>query len=76
MPNIRSRGIRYVRGYKNRTVAYTLHKPVRYRFKRNRVVAGIDDEMETDLVIIDSLSKHNNGYKYILTGMSGNVSHR
>ena len=44
------------------------HKPVRYRFKRNRViVAGIDDEWEADLVIMDSLSKHNNGYKYILT---------
>ena len=47
---------------------YTLHKPVRYRFKRNRViVAGIDDEWEGDLVIMDSLSKHNNGYEYILT---------
>ena len=44
---------------------YTLHKPVRYRFTRNRViVAGIDDEWEADLVIMDSLSKHNNGYKY------------
>ena len=41
---------------------------MRYRFKRNRVVvAGIYDEWETDLVIMDSLSKHNNGYKYILT---------
>ena len=47
---------------------YTLHKPVRYCFKRNRViVAGIDDEWEADLVIMDSLSKNNNGYKYILT---------
>ena len=41
---------------------------MRYRFKRNRVVvARIDDEWETDLVIIDLLSKHNNGYRYILT---------
>ena len=47
---------------------YTLHKPVRYRFKRNRViVGGIDKEWEADLVIMDSLSKENNGYKYILT---------
>ena len=47
---------------------YTLHKPVRYRFKRNRViVGGIDKEWETDLVIIDSLSKNNNGHQYILT---------
>ena len=46
---------------------YTLDKPVRYRFKRNRViVGGIDKEWEADLVIMDSLSKNNNGYKYIL----------
>ena len=52
---------------KQDTYTYTSHKPERYRFKRNRVVAGIDDEWEADLVIMDSLSKHNNGYKYILT---------
>ena len=47
---------------------YTLHRPVRYRFKRNRViVGGIDKEREADLVVMDSLSKENNGYKYILT---------
>ena len=47
---------------------YTLHRPVCYRFKRNRViVGGIDKELEADLVIMDSLSKENNGYKYILT---------
>ncbi|CAB4015323.1 DNA polymerase [Paramuricea clavata] len=47
---------------------YTLHKPVRYRFKRNRVVVGaIDEQWEADLVIMDSISKYNNGFKYILT---------
>ena len=47
---------------------YTLHKPVRHRFKRNKVIVGaVDEEWEADLVIMDSLSKENNGYKYILT---------
>ena len=47
---------------------YTLHKPVRHRFKRNKVIVGaVDEEWEADLVIMDSLSKKNNGYKYILT---------
>ncbi|CAB4014504.1 Hypothetical predicted protein [Paramuricea clavata] len=50
--------------------AYSLHKPVRYRFRRNRVIVGVmDDEWETDLVIMDSLSQQNNGYKYIRIGM-------
>ena len=45
-----------------------IHKPVRYRFKRNRVIVGaIDEQWEADLVIMDSLSKYNNGFKYILT---------
>jgi transposase InsO family protein len=44
-------------------------KPVRYRFRRNRVIVGaMDDEWEADLVIMDSLSQQNNGYtKYVLT---------
>ena len=47
---------------------YTLHKPVRYRFKRNRVIVGaIDEQWEADLVSMYSLSKYNNGFKYILT---------
>ena len=46
---------------------YTLYKPVRHRFKRNRVIVGaMDEEWEADLVM-DSLSKTNNGYNYILT---------
>ena len=47
---------------------YTLHKPVRHCFKRNRVIVGaMDEEWVEDLVIMDSLSKTNNGYNYILT---------
>ena len=47
---------------------YTLHKPVRYRFRRDRLIVGaMDDEWEADLVIMDSLSQQNNGYKYVLT---------
>ena len=47
---------------------HTLHKAVRHRFKRNRVIVGaMDEEWEADLVIMDSLSKTNKGYNYILT---------
>ena len=57
-----------IRSWLQKQDTYTLHKPVRYRFKRNRVIAGaIDEQWEADLVIMDSLSKYNNGFKYILT---------
>ena len=39
-----------------------------HHFKRNKVIVGaIDEEWEADLVIMDSLSKANKGYNYILT---------
>ena len=47
---------------------YTLHKPIRKHFERNRVmVNGIDQQWQADLVDMTSLAEHNSGYKYILT---------
>ena len=47
---------------------YTLHKPIRKRFKRNRVmVNGIDQQWQADLVDMTSLARYNSGYKYLLT---------
>jgi hypothetical protein len=47
---------------------YTLHKPLRKKFKRNRIIVyGINNTWQADLVDLRDLSKINNGYKYILT---------
>ena len=47
---------------------YTLHKPVRYNFPRNRViVTGIDDQWQADLVDVSSLARFNKGYRFLLT---------
>lgn len=47
---------------------YTLHRPARKRFPRNRIqVAGLDDQFEADLIDMQSIAKHNSRYKYILT---------
>ena len=47
---------------------YTLHKPVRYRFPRRRIiVGGIDHQWQADLVDVSRLSKYNKGTKYLLT---------
>ena len=43
--------------------AYTLRKPIRRRFKRNRViVGGIDQQGEMDLADMQSMQKFNDGY--------------
>ena len=48
--------------------SYTLHNPVRIRFKRNRIIVNkIDDQWQADLVEMQDKSKENKGYRYILT---------
>ena len=47
--------------------AYTLHKPIRRLFKRNRVIAGsIDQQWLMDLADMQSMQKFNDGYCYLL----------
>jgi len=47
---------------------YTLHRPARKHFRRNRVIVyGIDSQWQADLVDMQSLSRWNRGYKYLLT---------
>ena len=47
---------------------YTLHKPARRKFKRNKVVVfGINSQWQADLVDLASLQKWNKKFKYLLT---------
>ena len=47
---------------------YTLHKPVRRKFSRNRVlVGGIDEQWQADLVDLSSLKDENDGITFLLT---------
>ena len=47
---------------------YTLHKPARKRFKKNKIqVAGLDDQWESDLVDVQGIAKYNNRYRFLLT---------
>jgi transposase InsO family protein len=47
---------------------YSLHRPVRWHFSRNRtLVSKIDDVWQMDLVDMQAFKKDNNGYGYLLT---------
>ena len=47
---------------------YTLHKDVRRKFKRNKIIVrGIDEQWQVDLVDMNTLAKENKGYRYLLT---------
>jgi hypothetical protein len=48
--------------------AYTLHKPVRLKFRRRRTfTVGVGDLWQADLADLSSLSKYNDKNKYLLT---------
>ncbi|GFX47824.1 uncharacterized protein F54H12.2 [Trichonephila clavipes] len=48
--------------------AYTLQKPVRHKFQRNReFVSDIDRQFQAHLVDMQSLAEFNKEYKYLLT---------
>ncbi|GFT24440.1 uncharacterized transposon-derived protein F54H12.3 [Trichonephila clavipes] len=48
--------------------SYTLHKPIKKKFKKNRVlVSRMNQQYQADLVDMQSLSKFNDGYRYLLT---------
>ena len=47
---------------------YTLHKPIRRRFPRRRVVVyGIDHQWQADLVDVSRISSYSKGFKYLFT---------
>ena len=47
---------------------YTLHKPLRKRFKRCKVfVTKIDEQWQCDLIDVKNIKGHNNNYSYIFT---------
>ena len=49
---------------------YTLHKPVRYNFPRNRVIiTEIENQWQADLVDISSLARFNKEYKFLIPCM-------
>ena len=48
--------------------SYTLHRPARHNFTRNRTrVSRIDEQWQADLADMQALSRVNHGYKYLFT---------
>ena len=57
-----------VRDFLSRQRAYTLHKPARRHFTRNRTYVGkIDKQCQADLADMVGLTRDNGGHRYILT---------
>ena len=65
VPNVtRQAVIQFLKGEQ----AYTLHKPARRRYVRNRTyVAGIDAQWQADLADMQAIARQNGGARYLLT---------
>ena len=49
---------------------YTLHKPIKSRFRRRKVYSkGIADLVQADLVDVSNIARHNGGHRYLLTAI-------
>lgn len=66
--NVPGASQRSVESYLNGQQAYTLHKPARRHYVRNKTyVAGIDAQWQADLADMQGIARQNDGMRYILT---------
>jgi hypothetical protein len=57
-----------VRKWLSEQLAYTLHRPARKIFLRNKIyVSHVNEQFQADLVDMQEYSSQNAGYKYLLT---------
>ncbi len=60
--------LKNVKDFLSRQNVYTLHKPVKKKFPRNKVVAtGIDSDWQMDLIDVRPLRTYNKDYTFLLT---------
>ena len=58
----------HVTNFLRRQRTYTLHKPYRKKFPRNRTIVGsIDKQWQADLADMTRLGRVNGGHRYLLT---------
>lgn len=59
--------LKQVKHYLTTKDVYTLHRPIRHRFPRNRVLAtGLDSDWQADLIDLKALKRWNSGHAYVL----------
>src|SRR5215469_1863315 len=64
----RKPSISFIKEWLSNQNTYTIHKPLRKRFPRNRVMAfSIDDLWQADLVDMSDYAKYNKKFRYLLT---------
>jgi transposase InsO family protein len=69
---LKSRGVKIskskVKDWLQSQETYTLHKPARKKYARNKVITqGIDDVWQMDLVDMSRFAKSNSGFKFLIT---------
>ena len=64
----RAADIKDVKEWLSGQETYTLHKPIRRKFKRRKMICvGLDHLWQIDLADLSSLARYNDGFRYLLT---------
>src|SRR3954465_7551048 len=59
---------KHAKGWLEAQETYTLHKPVRRKYPRRKMICvGVDHLWQIDLADLTSLAAHNDGFKFLLT---------
>ena len=59
--------VKDVQNFLSKQQTYTLHKPVKRKFPRNKIItAGLDVDWQADLADLAALKKYNNNFTFIL----------
>ena len=62
------RGKEKVKEWLSKQRSYSLHKPVKLKFKRRQTIAGnVDSIWQIDLCDVRNIARHNRGFNYLLT---------
>ena len=63
-------GVKYsdVKNWLSKQITYTLHRPAKRNFLRNKIlVGGVKEQYQADLVDLSMFKSYNRGYSYIIT---------
>ncbi len=64
-------GLHHIKKWLANQDAYSLQRPLRYKFKRNRVVSsGLDSRWDIDLADVSNIASDNDGVKYLLIAIN------
>ena len=49
--------------------SYSIHKPFQSKFRRRKIIANFQEQIQVDLIDLSNIASHNDKHKYLLTSI-------